>query len=70
MAVYVCDIIGTGTEFDPFRPAIAEYLTDWSAEDDREDPTQPTGTMKVVCYPTPEQHAAMIADPRIRYVGP
>lgn len=27
---YICDIIGDGTEFNPFRPAVADYNVPWS----------------------------------------
>lgn len=27
---YLCDIIGDGTEFNPFRPAVADYDVPWA----------------------------------------
>ena len=65
MAVYVCDVIGDGTDVDPFRPAIDDHLKGWSAIDGREDPTQGAGSMVVFCDPTPEEAAAIAADARI-----
>ncbi|MBW7836843.1 MAG: hypothetical protein H3C28_09460 [Sphingomonadales bacterium] len=65
MTVYVCDVIGTGTDDDSFRPAIDNHLKGWSAVDGREDATQGTGSMVVFCDPTPEEAAAIAADSRI-----
>jgi len=69
MRFYVCDLIGAGTEDDPFRPAAALYVRTWTAVDGRADPTVGDGAMLVACDPTPEQHAAMIADPRIDHLA-
>lgn len=65
MAVYICDIIGDGSEDNSFRPAIDDHVTDWSAIDGRADATSPTGSMLVFCDPTPEQAEMIAADPRI-----
>ncbi len=65
MTIYVCDVIGTGTDDDSFRPAIDDHLKGWSAIDGREDVTQGAGSMVVFCAPTPEEAAAIATDPRI-----
>lgn len=69
MAVYACDVIGMGTEDDPFRPAVDDHMKGWSAIDGRVDPTQAAGSMLVFCDPTPEQAAAMAADSRIEVIA-
>ncbi len=66
MPVYLCEVIGAGTEDNPFRPAIADYPVRWSLlADGRADQTKTAGTMRVRAETTPEQHAEIVADPRI-----
>ena len=69
MAVYVCDVIGEGTDVDPFRPAIDDHLKGWSAIDGREDPTQGTGSMMVFCDPSSAEADTIAGDGRILLVA-
>ncbi|RIK92486.1 MAG: hypothetical protein DCC73_11935 [Proteobacteria bacterium] len=69
MAVYACDVIGTGTDDDPFRPAIDDHLKGWSAVDGRADPTQATGSMLAFCDPSPEEAVVIAGDARIEVIA-
>lgn len=69
MAVYASDIVGDGTESNPFRPAVADVGDlAWSAVDGRSDATQPEGSMLVFCDPTPDQAATLAKDPRVELI--
>lgn len=69
MAVFICDIIGDGSDADSFRPAIDDHIKGWSAIDGREDAASAVGSMLVFCDPTPEQMALIAADPRIEQIA-
>lgn len=64
---YVCDIIGTGTDADPFRPAL-HGVVDYGADDGRLDRTQAGGWMIVWCDVTDAEHATLITDSRVRWI--
>ena len=49
MPLYLDTYVGTGTEDDPFRPALADLAADWSAIDLRPDPTTTAGRCLVRC---------------------
>ena len=65
MGAYLSQIIGTGTDADPFRPAMADYTTcGWSMVDGRNNITTPGGSGLVYATPVIQSEiAAIAADP-------
>ncbi len=62
---YLCDIIGTGDETDPFRPAVADHGVAWAGLIDSDPETgRPLHTNTLVVVET-ENHAKLRADNRI-----
>lgn len=62
---YICDIIGTGDETDPFRPAVADHGVAWAGVIDSDPETgQPIHETTLVVVET-ENHAALRKDNRI-----
>lgn len=57
---YLCPVVGSGSEGDPYRPAVADVLpAGWGVE------PGPDGQMIVHADATPEQHAAALALPGV-----
>ena len=54
------DLVGSGGDDDPCRPAIADLLAVWSGTDCRVDPASPSGTMLVEAFPDDAQAAAYV----------
>lgn len=71
MKHYISEVIGTGTDEDTRIPATTgTVVKGWAATDGREDNHTSDGFMKVVIYnPTPAEHAALLADSRVEYIG-
>lgn len=70
MRAYICDVIGSGTEDDPFRPAAVDGLgIQWTAVDGRSDATSGDGVMMVECDPTQDQHTEIMNSGQAEYVG-
>ena len=69
MPSYLSDVIGSGTDADPFRPALSDHVTDWQAVDGRTDVSQVGQAMIVECEPSDLEHAAIIADARNDLLG-
>lgn len=70
MRAYICDVIGSGTEIDPFRPAAIDGLgIKWTAVDGRSDATSGDGVMMIECDPTPAQHTEITSSGQVEYVG-
>lgn len=71
MKHYISDVIGAGDgEDNPFRPAVADLVTcGWGAMDGRIDGTVGGPSMLVNCDPLPAEHAILMADVRIEYIG-
>jgi len=67
MRFYISQTVGDGTEDNPFRPAVANYVGSRRNVDMRIDETTP-GKMFVECTPTAQQHSDMQADPLITYI--
>lgn len=73
MRVYVTDVIGPdgpGTITNPHRSAVYDHgVGVLVSADGRADKTTNGPSMIVQCDPTPVQHAAMLSDTRIDYIG-
>jgi hypothetical protein len=66
---YLAEIVGIGSEADPFRPASADPVSaNWSAVDGRADSTDGIGWLLVRADVSTVQHATLTADPRIQYL--
>lgn len=61
---YVCPIVGTGTEADPYRPRIADMGVAWSACIPSDTMGHPRTGWTLVCVEAAD-HSALIADPDI-----
>ena len=62
LRVYLSEVIGTGTELDPYRPAVADVLSWWSGHDGRYKGQGATGYYLVVAHDASEaEHAAAVA---------
>lgn len=57
---YICDIIGTGDEFDPYRPAVADLDVSWSGSIPTGTDGKPLHTWALVIVAT-ANHAAVRA---------
>lgn len=72
MRIYFAQVIGTGTAEDRFRTSIRDHITrpnSWNDIDCRADASQAAGFMMSIVYdPTAQEHAAIIADSRIKYL--
>ena len=53
MPYYLDTWVGSGTEADPFRPALADVVADWTVIDLRRDPTVAAGRCLVRCDAPP-----------------
>lgn len=62
---YLCDIIGTGDDMDPYRPAIADHGVAWvGAVESNPQTGRPLHANTIVLVET-DNHARLRADPRI-----
>lgn len=61
---YLCDIIGTGDEFDPYRPAVADAGVNWAWVAPDSVNGHPTGTWGMAIVAT-DKHAALRSNPQI-----
>lgn len=66
---YVTDFISTDPDTGGFAPYAGQFVDEWAIDDGRTDPTKPSGSCLFWCNPTPEQHAAIIADAKNEYIG-
>lgn len=64
---YLCDLIGDGTEDDPYRPKIADCNVSWVAnvETDPETGRPVYLRCEVEVDADEDMHAALLADPQI-----
>lgn len=63
MGAYLSQIIGTGTDLDPFRPNLADYTTcGWSMVDGRNDMTVAGGYGLVYANPVISSEITAIAN--------
>jgi len=67
MRFYISQTIGNGTEDNPFRPAVSDYLQDWRCVDMRSD-AKVSGLLFVECSPSQVEHNLIIADSLNAYV--
>jgi hypothetical protein len=62
---YICDVIGTGDETNPFRPAVADYNVSWTGSIPVDMVTgQPLYTWAFVLVAT-DDHTVLRSDKRI-----
>lgn len=54
---YLCDVIGDGTEFNPFRPAIADEGVNWVGEVSSDN-------TKALVLVNVSNHSALLSDPQ------
>ena len=68
MRFYIAETVGDGlTQDTSFRPAVANYVTDYRCTDMRKDATV-SGKLFTECSPTAQQHTDMQSDPLITYI--
>ena len=65
MPFYLCDLVGSGGEDDPWRLALGEWVGDWRGFDCRAGGAGGGGTMVVEAFPGVTEAAAIAADARI-----
>lgn len=61
---YLCDIIGTGSDLDPYRPAVADHRVGWVAVIESGPDGKPLHANTIALVET-ENHALLRADKRI-----
>lgn len=62
---YISKIVGDGTEYNPFRPKVADYNVSWSGViPSNEDGTPKFGFTFVIV--NTQDHTALLADPQIK----
>ncbi len=61
---YVCDIIGNGTEENPYRPAVADYGVSWVGSIPTNEQGHPVFAWSLVLVASKE-HASLRGDNRI-----
>lgn len=61
---YLCDVIGDGTEDNPFRPAVADYGVNWSGSIPTGEDGRPTTTWALVIVGA-KDHAQLRKDARL-----
>jgi hypothetical protein len=66
---YVCPVIGSGTEIDPFRPKIAEYDLAWEADIPSDPVTGRPTIPRVLVRVTSGDLSLLQQDPDIQPVG-
>lgn len=68
MKFYISQTIGIGTEDDPHRPVIDDYIKSWRAVDMRNNPTK-SGVMFIECNPSNIIHDKIILDPSVSFIN-
>lgn len=61
---YLCDIIGDGSEENPFRPAVANYNVSWTGPIETGEDGRPIHANTIVLVNT-ENHTQLRNDPKI-----
>lgn len=61
---YLCDILGDGTEENPFRPAVADHGVNWSGEVSTGDDGRPNKNFALAVVAT-NNHGKLLSDSRI-----